>query len=60
MAVPKRKKSRSRTRHRRARWLAAPRPTMANCSRCASPIKPHTVCSVCGYYRGRRVLEVDV
>jgi large subunit ribosomal protein L32 len=59
MAVPKRKKSRSRTRHRRARWLAAPAPTIAKCPRCTSPIQPHTVCGVCGHYRGRRVLDVD-
>jgi large subunit ribosomal protein L32 len=59
MAVPKRKKSRSRTRHRRARWLATPLPTMARCSRCASPIRPHTVCGECGYYKGRHVLDVD-
>ncbi len=59
MAVPKRKKSRSRTRHRRSNWLAAPKPTLARCSRCRSPLKPHTVCGVCGHYRGRQVLEVD-
>lgn len=60
MAVPKRKKSRSRTRHRRARWLSTLPPTVAHCPRCSSPVKPHTVCATCGYYRGQRVLEVDV
>jgi large subunit ribosomal protein L32 len=60
MAVPKRKKSRARTRHRRARWLAAAPPTMARCSRCSSPVRPHTVCRECGYYGGRQVLEVDL
>jgi len=59
MAVPKRKKSRSRTRHRRSNWLAARTPAMATCGQCSSPLQPHTVCRVCGYYRGRRVLEVD-
>jgi large subunit ribosomal protein L32 len=59
MAVPKRKKSRSRTRHRRSNWLAARKPTMASCARCSSPLRPHTVCGVCGYSRGRKVLEVD-
>lgn len=59
MAVPKRKKSRARTRHRRAQWMAAPLPTLASCARCASPLRPHTVCSTCGYYRGRPVLDVD-
>ncbi len=59
MAVPKRKKSRSRTRHRRSNWLALRKPTMSTCAQCSSPLRPHTVCGVCGYYRGRRVLEVD-
>lgn len=59
MAVPKRKKSRSRTRHRRAQWMKAATPTLARCSRCKSPLKPHTVCATCGYYAGRRVLAVE-
>ena len=59
MAVPKRKKSRARTRHRKAQWLRTPAPTVATCGRCNSPLLPHTVCGVCGYYAGRPVLPVD-
>jgi large subunit ribosomal protein L32 len=59
MAVPKRKMSRSRTRHRRARWLKGEKPTRATCRRCKSPIRPHTVCQVCGFYAGRQVIDVD-
>ncbi|HVM15199.1 MAG TPA: 50S ribosomal protein L32 [Egibacteraceae bacterium] len=59
MAVPKRKKSRSRTRHRKAQWLRTAPPTTATCSRCKSALRPHTVCSTCGFYAGRRVVEVD-
>jgi large subunit ribosomal protein L32 len=59
MAVPKRKKSRARTRHRRARWMATVRPAPARCSRCSSPVQSHTVCRECGYYGGRQVLEID-
>lgn len=58
MAVPKRKKSRARTRHRRSRWLSTPPPMHATCARCKSPIRPHTVCGECGYYAGRHVLQV--
>ena len=58
MAVPKRKKSRSRTRHRRANWLRTSAPPVANCKRCKSPTRPHTVCGVCGYYADRQVIEV--
>ncbi len=59
MAVPKRKKSRARTRHRKAQWLRIEAPPRANCSHCGSPIRPHTVCEVCGYYAGRQVVSVE-
>ena len=43
MALPKRKMSRSRTRHRRAQWLRIPVPTTVACARCTAPVRPHTV-----------------
>ena len=59
MAVPKRKKSRARTRHRKAQWLRTAPPASATCTRCKSPLKPHTVCTVCGFYAGRQVVQVE-
>ena len=59
MAVPKRKKSRARTRMRKAQWLRTAPPAAATCSRCKSALKPHTVCAVCGYYAGRQVVQVE-
>ncbi|MPZ73029.1 MAG: 50S ribosomal protein L32 [Nitriliruptorales bacterium] len=59
MAVPKRKKSRARTRHRKAQWLRTAPPASASCARCKSPLKPHTVCAVCGHYAGRQVVQVE-
>ena len=59
MAVPKRKTSRARTRHRKSQWLRTPKPTLARCSRCRSAIRPHTVCATCGTYAGRQVVAVD-
>ncbi len=59
MAVPKRKLSRARTRRRRANWLRIEKPTYATCRRCKSPVRPHTVCGVCGFYGGRQVIEVE-
>lgn len=59
MAVPKRKMSRSRTRHRRAQWRRIAAPTNATCKRCKAPTRPHTVCATCGTYDGRTVLEVE-
>ena len=57
MAVPKRKKSRSRTRSRRAQWKAAPL-TLVSCDRCQETKRPHTVCQNCGTYDKRQVLAV--
>lgn len=59
MAVPKRKKSRARTRHRKAQWLRTPAPPSANCARCKSPLTPHTVCRTCGHYAGRQVVQIE-
>ncbi|CAN5218027.1 50S ribosomal protein L32 [soil metagenome] len=58
MAVPKRKRSRSRTRRRRAHWMRATPPPRANCARCHSAVRPHTVCPTCGHYAGRQVVEL--
>jgi large subunit ribosomal protein L32 len=57
MAVPKRKKSKSRIRmrHRSHRTqFAAAKP----CPQCGAPHLPHRVCPACGYYRGRQVLTI--
>ena len=59
MAVPKRKLSRSRTRHRKAQWMKTSKPTFATCKRCKTPVRPHTVCGTCGAYGGRTAVEVD-
>jgi large subunit ribosomal protein L32 len=57
MAVPKRKTSRSNTRHRRSQWKATA-PTLVTCARCREPKLPHVACPTCGTYAKRRVLDV--
>jgi large subunit ribosomal protein L32 len=57
MAVPKRKMSRSNTRHRRAQWKATVVATV-ECPQCKSAKLPHAACGVCGTNNGRQVLEV--
>lgn len=59
MAVPKRKLSRSRTRHRKAQWYRLRKPPTTTCPRCKAPRRGHTVCAECGTYRGREVIETD-
>lgn len=58
MAVPKRKKSRSRTRMRRSQWKATT-PAFSECPQCRQAKLPHRVCGNCGYYAGRQAIEVD-
>nr|WP_275434020.1 50S ribosomal protein L32 [Cutibacterium avidum] len=63
VAVPKRKMSRSNTRHRRSQWktVATNLVTCANPA-CSEKHLPHTACPACGEYgpRGdrRQVAEV--
>ncbi|RKN38632.1 50S ribosomal protein L32 [Micromonospora endolithica] len=57
MAVPKRKMSRSNTRHRRAQWKASV-PPLAPCP-CPRKemVAPHRACTHCGLYKGRQVVD---
>ncbi len=57
MAVPKRKTSRSNTRHRRSQWKATA-PALSTCDRCKQPKLQHTACPTCGTYNKRQVLAV--
>ncbi|GAA2303843.1 MULTISPECIES: 50S ribosomal protein L32 [Glycomyces] len=56
MAVPKRRMSRSNTRHRRSQWKATPI-QLVECPQCHAKKRGHQVCEVCGTYKGRQVLE---
>lgn len=58
MAVPKRRKTRSKMRMRRAHWRIEA-PTYSECSQCRQPKLPHRVCPNCGYYAGRQAVETE-
>jgi large subunit ribosomal protein L32 len=59
VAVPKKKKSKMKTRsHRAAAWkLDAPARSL--CPSCGKAKLPHTVCPSCGVYKGRDVVDVS-
>lgn len=57
MAVPKRKKSRSNTRHRRSQWKTQA-VTLVTCPQCRDQKLPHTACATCGTYNRRQVIDV--
>jgi large subunit ribosomal protein L32 len=57
VAVPKRKTSRSNTRHRRSAWKTTA-PALSTCDRCKQPKLQHIACPTCGTYNRRQVLSV--
>ncbi|MCK4797448.1 MAG: 50S ribosomal protein L32 [Spirochaetes bacterium] len=58
MAVPKQKISKSRTRSQRRINMKLNLPKMTKCSECGELTLPHRVCTNCGYYKGKLVVEV--
>ena len=58
MAVPKKKKSKSKTRMRRASNWTLSAPARSVCPRCGSSKVPHVVCNECGWYHGRQAIDV--
>ncbi len=55
MALPKRKKSKSRRNMRRSHHALRARP-INFCPQCQEVKMPHRVCPECGYYKGRQVV----
>jgi large subunit ribosomal protein L32 len=58
MAVPKKRKSKSRRDMRRANHDKRPPPTLVACSNCEEMTLSHRVCPACGFYKGRQVVAV--
>ena len=58
MAVPKRKKSKSRRDMRKSQTKAAPL-NVPTCQQCGEPKLHHRACPSCGTYKGRTVIEVE-
>jgi large subunit ribosomal protein L32 len=54
VAVPKRKMSRSNTRHRRSQWKTTAT-AIVDCANppCDSKVQPHHACTKCGQYGAR-------
>jgi large subunit ribosomal protein L32 len=57
MAVPKKRRSKSRKRTHRSLWKIA-LPTMASCPQCHVLRIAHRACTSCGYYKGSVVLKI--
>lgn len=52
MAVPKKRTGASAQGHRRSNWKAT-KPEVAKCTNCGETVLSHTVCTACGYYKGK-------
>ncbi|HAK95594.1 MAG TPA: 50S ribosomal protein L32 [Planctomycetes bacterium] len=58
MAVPKHRISKTRRRKRRSHD-GLTKPGLVQCKRCNTWTEPHTICSECGFYRGKAIIEVE-
>ena len=59
MGLTKRRCRKARTASRRAGFKLRP-VTLVECPQCHARMVPHRVCAACGYYAGRKVIEVKV
>ncbi len=57
MAHPKRRTSKSRRDKRRTHYKMRV-PTVVPCPQCNLPKETHVACPHCGYYNGRKVIDV--
>ena len=58
MAVPKKRKSKMKTRSRRAANIRLNSPHFQACPNCGTPKRTHRVCMECGKYGEEQVVEV--
>ncbi len=58
MAVPKRRKSKSKRDMRRSHHHVS-LPGVTECTQCHEPVLPHRVCPHCGAYKGRTIVQVE-
>jgi large subunit ribosomal protein L32 len=58
MALPKRKKSKSRRDKRRTHQKISA-PNLTSCPQCGEARLPHHVCPSCGTYKGRTIIDVE-
>jgi large subunit ribosomal protein L32 len=57
MAVPRHHLAKGRQGRRRSH-LALVSKSLGECPQCKKPIKGHTACKFCGYYKGNEVVNV--
>ncbi len=59
MAVPKRRVSKARRDKRRSNVWKMDAAALVKCPNCGQFKSPHRLCTACGYYNGKQVVEVE-
>ena len=59
MAVPARRVSSARRDSRRSSVSHVDAPSLQKCPQCGAYKEAHKLCDSCGYYNGRKVIEVE-
>ncbi len=58
MAVPKKRKTSAQGKQKRSHD-ALKKIVLAKCPKCGEATLPHNACAACGYYDGKKVIEVE-
>ena len=58
MAVPFRRTSKTKKRMRRTH-LKKSVGALTTCPKCGATLRPHRVCTKCGYYNGKEVIAIS-
>lgn len=59
MAVPKKRRSKSKSRIKRANWKVD-MPELTACPNCGEKKHSHRACGECGQYNGKQVIQIKV
>ena len=57
MTAPKSRGTKSKRDKKRLHILLK-KPNLVKCKKCGKSIRSHTICNYCGYYKGRKVLNI--
>ena len=57
MAVPKKRRSKSKKRTKHAAWKIT-MPGLRPCPSCGAKVVPHRVCTECGVYKGKQIVTI--
>ena len=59
MANPTQRHTKSRKRIRRSA-ISLKKIVLTKCSKCKKPLKPHTACAYCGFYKGKEAIKIKL